>query len=211
MLSCTSVTWSEEKDLGNRSDFVGDFLLVSKRCCQEKEDDLISQVIVERVDSNSGAETRQGQKKGSGRWNRDRNTAGCCSGTWTKILYRVTGQGGGAAGTVVYKWEEVAVCVIVYHISIDHSHLNWKQWVTFRSLIDFSEVKTTSSKCVLECNFGTVNPFWTLNSCIRASPGRSAEDGVDKLFNPFTMRYFSDFTGLCRGWVRVPPMRNIGF
>lgn len=41
----------------------GDFLLVSKRCQREEEDDLISQLSVERVDSNSGAETRQGQKK----------------------------------------------------------------------------------------------------------------------------------------------------
>lgn len=56
-------------------------------------------VNVEKADSNSGAETRQGQeKKGSGRWNRDRNTAGCHSGTWTKILYRVTRQGEGQRG-----------------------------------------------------------------------------------------------------------------
>lgn len=35
------------------------------------------------------------KKKGSGRWKRDRNTAGCHSGTWTKILNRVTRQGEG--------------------------------------------------------------------------------------------------------------------
>lgn len=44
-------------------DLTGDFLLVSKHYRQEKEDGLISQLSVERVDSNSGAETRQGQKK----------------------------------------------------------------------------------------------------------------------------------------------------
>lgn len=44
-------------------DLTGDFLLVSERCRHEEEDDLISQLSVERVDSNSGAETRQGQKK----------------------------------------------------------------------------------------------------------------------------------------------------
>lgn len=44
-------------------DLTGDFLLVSERCRQKKEDGLISQLSVERVDSNSGAETRQGQKK----------------------------------------------------------------------------------------------------------------------------------------------------
>lgn len=44
-------------------DLTGDFLLVSKHCQREEEDDLISQLSVERVDSNSGAETRQGQKK----------------------------------------------------------------------------------------------------------------------------------------------------
>lgn len=50
-----------------------------------------------------------------------------------------------------------------------------------------------------------------MDSCFRGPPGRSVEDDVDKLFNPFTRRYFSDFMGLCRGWVRVLPMRNIGF
>lgn len=44
-------------------DLTGDFLLVSEHCRQEEEDGLISQLSVERVDSNSGAETRQGQKK----------------------------------------------------------------------------------------------------------------------------------------------------
>lgn len=44
-------------------DLTGDFLLVSERCRQKEEDGLISQLSVERVDSNSGAETRQGQKK----------------------------------------------------------------------------------------------------------------------------------------------------
>lgn len=44
-------------------DLTGDFLLVSKPYQQEKEDGPISQLGVERVDSNSGAETRQGQKK----------------------------------------------------------------------------------------------------------------------------------------------------
>lgn len=44
-------------------DLIGDFLLVSKHYRQEKEDCPISQLSVERVDSNSGAETRQGQKK----------------------------------------------------------------------------------------------------------------------------------------------------
>lgn len=33
--------------------------------------------------------------------------------------------GGGAAEPVVY-WVKEVVCVIVYHISIDHSHLSWK-------------------------------------------------------------------------------------
>lgn len=125
-------------------DLTGDFLLVSERCRHEEEDDLISQLSVERVDSNSGAETRQGQKKGSGRWNQDRNTAGCHSGTWTKILYIVTEQGEGLKGLWCIGWRELGVCVIVCHISIDHSHPNWKHWAAFRSLIDFfffSEVK----------------------------------------------------------------------
>lgn len=122
-------------------DLTGDFLLVSERCRHEEEDDLISQLSVERVDSNSGAETRQGQKKGSGRWNQDRNTAGCHSGTWTKILYIVTEQGEGLKGLWCIGWRELGVCVIVYHISIDHSHPNWKHWAAFRSLIDFFFLK----------------------------------------------------------------------
>lgn len=105
--------------------FTGDFLIVSEHRWQEKEDGPISQLCVERVDSNSGPETRQGQKKGSGRWNRDRSSAGCCSGTSTKILYSVTGQEGeGLRGLSCTGWGELAVCVIVYHISIDHSHPN---------------------------------------------------------------------------------------
>lgn len=62
MLPCICVLWSEAKDFGD-FDLTGDFLLVSEHCWQEKEDGLISQFSVERVDSNSGAETRQGQKK----------------------------------------------------------------------------------------------------------------------------------------------------
>lgn len=62
-----------EQGIGERGfDLTGDFLLVSKHCQHEEEDELISQVSVERVDSNSGVETRQGpkkktKKKGSGR------------------------------------------------------------------------------------------------------------------------------------------------
>lgn len=56
------VMWSGGKDSCDRF-FAGDFLLVSEHRRQEKEDGLISQLSVERVDSNSGAETRQGQKK----------------------------------------------------------------------------------------------------------------------------------------------------
>lgn len=53
-----------ERGIGERGfDLTGDFLLVSKHCQHEEEDELISQVGVERVDSNSGVETRQGPKK----------------------------------------------------------------------------------------------------------------------------------------------------
>lgn len=126
-------------------------------------------------------------------------------------------EGGGAERPLVCQVKGTYSCVIVYHIYIDHSHpqletlscsqiLNWPPHPP-RS----KSGSNTWWGSVLECNFGMMNPFWTLGSCIKAPPGRSVEDGVDKLFNPFTRRYFSDFSGLCRGWVRVPPMRNIGF
>lgn len=186
-------------------DLTGDFLLVSEHCLLEKEDGLISQLSVERVDSNSGAETRQGQKKEVGGETETATQPDAAVELEPKYSSEWQDRGRGC--------RELAVCVIVYHISIDHSYLNWKHWATFRSLVDFSEVKAVFSKCwsVLECNFGMMNLFWTLDSCIRGPPGKSAEDGVDKLFNPFTTRYFSDFMGLCKGWVRVPPRRNIGF
>lgn len=196
-------------------DLTGDFLLVSERFRQQKKDGLISQVCVERVDSNSGAETRQGQKKEVGGETKTATQPDAAVELEPKYSTEWQGRGRGCLWCI--GWRELAVWVIVYHISIDHSHPNWKHWAAFRFLIDFFFFFVWSESCsdtcwnVLECNFGTMNPFWTLNSCIRGPPGRSAEDGVDKLFNPFTRRYFSDSTGLCRGWVRVPPMRNIGF
>ena len=62
----------------------------------------------------------------------------------------------------------------------------------------------------LNATLDIVNLFWTLDSCIRCPPV-SVEDKVDKLFNPFTRRCFSDFTGLCRGWVSVPPHEEYWF
>ena len=59
----SSVTWCGAKDLGDSSDLTGDFLLVSKHRKPEKEDGPDITTLVERVYSNSGAETRQGQKK----------------------------------------------------------------------------------------------------------------------------------------------------
>lgn len=183
-----------------------------------RRNDLISQLGVERVDSNSGTETRQGQKKGSRRWNQDRIKPDVTVELEPKYSKESDREGGGAERPLVCWVKGTYSCVIVYYIYIDHSHpqletlscsqiLNW-------FFFFFPWSKSCSNTCwgsVLECNFGMMNPFWTLDSCIKAPPGRSVEDGVDKLFNPFTRRYFSDFSGLCRGWVRVPPMRNIGF
>lgn len=87
----------------------GDFLLVSKHCRQEKEEGLISQLVVERVYSNSGAETRQGQKKEVGGETETATQPDAAVELEPKYSTE-TGQGGGASGPVV-GWVQGTCCL----------------------------------------------------------------------------------------------------
>lgn len=97
MLPCISVTCGERRIWEIDFDLIGDFLLVSEHCRQEKEDGLISQLCVERVDSNSGAETRQGQKKEVGGETETATQPDAAVELEPKYS-RVTGQGEGLQG-----------------------------------------------------------------------------------------------------------------
>lgn len=140
-------------------DFAGDFLIVSELRREEKEDGPISQLVVERADSNSGPETRQDQKKEVG--GETETAAQPDAAVELEPKYSTVRQDGRGCRAYRTEWGELAVCVIVYHISIDHSHLNWKHWATCRFSAGASEVMKFCFECVLQCNFGTVNPFWT--------------------------------------------------
>lgn len=90
---------------------------------------------MERVDSNSGAETRQGQKKEVG--GETETATQPDAAVELEPKYSSDRAGEEPQGLSCSKWKELTVCVIVYHISIDH----WKQWAAFLPLIDLSEVK----------------------------------------------------------------------
>lgn len=105
--SALSQSRGVERGIGERGfDLTGDFLLVSKHCQHEEEDELISQVSVERVDSNSGVETRQGPKKKQKKrkWEVKPRPQYSRMPQWNlnQKLYRVTEQSrGGAEGPSV--------------------------------------------------------------------------------------------------------------
>ena len=132
--------WSWARGWGNRFwPHCGDFWLVSKHRQREEEHGLISQFIVERVDSNSGAETRQGQKKEVGGETETATEPDAAVELEPKYSAEWQGRGEGLQGLWCLWWRELTVCVIVYHISIDHSHPNRKQWATIETSIDLAK------------------------------------------------------------------------